>query len=97
MVFISNGKPHVSAYSGHYQLLKNFLGIRVIHNMHKPRIDVKILSLFIIIYNFFIIDNDEISTLTPGLCILYTTLLARKLSNPDYDPYRPKHVVFHCQ
>jgi len=25
MVFISNGKLHVSAYSGHHQVLTNFL------------------------------------------------------------------------
>ena len=41
-------------------------------------------------------DDDEISTSTRGLCILYITLIARKLSKPDDDRYRPKHVVFYC-
>jgi len=36
MVFISNIKLHVSAYSGHHQVLNNFLAIRVMYNMHKP-------------------------------------------------------------
>ena len=40
MVFISNGKLHVSAYSGHPQVFDKFLAIRVIYNMHKPRVDV---------------------------------------------------------
>jgi len=40
MVFIGNRKLHVSAYSGHYQGFDNFLAIRVVYNMHKPRVDV---------------------------------------------------------
>jgi len=39
-------------------------------------------------------DDDEISTSPRGLCILYKNLLARKLSKPEDDRYRPKHVVF---
>ena len=42
MVFISNGKLHVSAYSGHHQVLTTFLAIRVLYNMPKPRGDVEI-------------------------------------------------------
>ena len=57
MVFISNGKLHVSVYSGHHHVLKTFL--------------LKILG------------------------ILHKTLIAIKLSKPDDDSYRPKHVVFH--
>ena len=41
-------------------------------------------------------DDDEISTSTRGLCILYITLLARKLSKSDDGRYKPKHVVFYC-
>jgi len=41
-------------------------------------------------------NDDEISTSTRGLCILYITLIARKLSEPDDGRYRPKHVVFYC-
>jgi len=37
-----------------------------------------------------------ISTSPRGLGILYKTLTARKLSEPDDGRYRPKHVVFHC-
>ena len=37
MVFISNRKLHVSAYSDRHQVFDNFLAIRVIYNMHKPR------------------------------------------------------------
>ena len=64
MAFISKGKKlHVSAYSGHLQVLTN--------------------------------DNDdEISTSTRGLCILYIILIVRKLSKPEDGRYRPKHVVF---
>jgi len=51
LVFISNGKLHVSAY------------------------------------NLYIIRIK---------CILYITIIARKLSKPDDGRYRPKHVVFHC-
>jgi len=64
MVFISNTKLHVSAYSGHRQLTTFLL--------------------------------YEISTLTRVLCILYITLIARKLSKPDDGHYRPKHVVLYC-
>jgi len=39
--------------------------------------------------------DDEISTLTHSLCILYITLTARKLLKPDDGRYRPKHVVFY--
>jgi len=35
-------------------------------------------------------------TLTRDLCILYTPLIATKLSKPDDGRYRPKHVVFYC-
>jgi len=42
------------------------------------------------------VNDDEISTSTRGLCKLYITLIARKLSEPDDDRYRPKHVVFYC-
>jgi len=38
----------------------------------------------------------EISTSPRGLGILYKTLLARKLSEPEDGRYRPKHVVFPC-
>ena len=41
-------------------------------------------------------NDDEISTSPRGLCILYITLIARKLSKPDDGRYRPKHVVFYC-
>jgi len=42
-------------------------------------------------------DNDnEISTSPCGLGILYKTLTARKLSEPDDGRYRSKHVGFHC-
>jgi len=40
--------------------------------------------------------NTGISTSPRGLCILHITLIARKLSKPDDDRHRPKHVVFHC-
>ena len=47
MVFIGNGKKlHVSAYSGHLQVLKNFLLKRVLYNMPKSRGDVEISSSF---------------------------------------------------
>jgi hypothetical protein len=39
-------------------------------------------------------DDDEISTSTCDLCILYITLIARKLSKPDDGRYKPKHAVF---
>jgi len=39
-------------------------------------------------------DDDDISISPRGLCILYKTLLARKLSKPEDGRYRPKHVVF---
>ena len=42
-------------------------------------------------------NDDEISTWTCGLCMLYVTLIARKLSKPDDGRYRPKHVVFYFQ
>ena len=42
MVFISNGKLHVSAYSGPSSGFDNFLAIRVLYNMAKPRGDVEI-------------------------------------------------------
>ena len=71
MVFISNGKLHVSAYSGRHQVLTN----------HANDDD----------------DDDDISTSTRCLCILYITLIARKLSKPDVGCYRPKNVVFYCQ
>jgi len=38
--------------------------------------------------------DDEISTSSRGLGILYKTLLARKLSKPEDGRYSPKHVVF---
>ena len=38
-------------------------------------------------------NDDEISTSTRGLCILYITLIARKLSKHDDGRSRPKHVV----
>jgi len=41
-------------------------------------------------------DDDEISTSPRGLGILYKTLLARKLSEPEDGRYKPKHVVFPC-
>jgi len=41
-------------------------------------------------------NDDEISISTRGLCILYITLIARKMSKPDDGRYRPKHVVFYC-
>ena len=40
--------------------------------------------------------DDQISTSPRGLCILYITLIARKLSKPEDGRYRPKHVVFYC-
>jgi len=40
------------------------------------------------------VNDDEISTSPLGLCILYITLRARKLSKLDDGHYRPKHVVF---
>ena len=39
-------------------------------------------------------NDDEISTSPRGLCILYITLKARKLSKPEDGSYRPKHVFF---
>jgi len=39
-------------------------------------------------------NDDEISTSTRSLGILYKTLLARKLSKPEDGRYRPQHVVF---
>ena len=44
MVFISNGKLHVSAYSGHHQVFDNFLAVRVLYNMPKRLGDVEISS-----------------------------------------------------
>jgi len=41
-------------------------------------------------------NDDEISTSALGLCILYITIIARKLSKPDDGRYRPKHVDFYC-
>jgi len=50
MVFIGNGKkPHVSAYSGHLQVLTTFLAKRVLYNMPKPRGDVEISSSFYVL------------------------------------------------
>ena len=42
MVFISNGKLHVSAYSGHNQVLTTFLLKSFLYNVQKPRGDVEI-------------------------------------------------------
>ena len=43
MMFISNGKKlHVSAYSGHIQVLTTFLLKEFLYNMPKPRGDVEI-------------------------------------------------------
>ena len=39
-------KLHVSAYSGHLQVLTTFLAKRVLCNMHKPSGDVEISSSF---------------------------------------------------
>jgi len=38
--------------------------------------------------------DDEISTSSRVLCILYVTLIGRKLSKPVDGRHRPKHVVF---
>jgi len=74
VVFIGNGKLHVSAYSGHHQVLTNFL-LQLSHATHTPP---NLAS------QTHVTDNDdEISTSTRGLCILYITLIARKMSKPD--------------
>ena len=39
MVFTINGKLHVSAYSGHHQILTT-LAIRVLYNMPKHVVDI---------------------------------------------------------
>jgi len=57
--------------------------------MHKSRGDVEISS-------DDADDYDELLTSPRGLCVLYITLIARKLSKPDDGRYRLKHVVFHC-
>jgi len=50
MVFISNGKTlHVSAYSGHLQVLTTFFAKGVLYNMLKPRGDVEISSSFYVL------------------------------------------------
>ena len=85
MVFISNGKLHVSAYSGHHQVLTTFL-LQELHIMCKIRVapySKKVVN--IVIYN-----------VPRRFCTLYVTLIARKLSKPDDGRYTPKHVVFHC-
>ena len=84
MVFINNRKKlHVSAYSGHLQVLTTF----------------SLKEFYIICLNRVVMlrshhHDDEISTSPRGLGILYKTLLARKLSKPEDGRYRPKHVVF---
>jgi len=48
MVFISKGKLHVLAYSGHLQVLTIFCK-KVIYNMPKPRGDVEISLSFCVL------------------------------------------------
>ena len=49
MVFISNGKLHVSAYSGHLQVLTTLsLQEFYMYNMPKPRGDVEISMMMMI-------------------------------------------------
>ena len=49
--FISKEKLHVSAYSGHLQVLTTFLlkEFYIIHRMPKPRGDVEISSSFYVL------------------------------------------------
>jgi len=49
MVFISSRKLHVSAYSGHLQVLTSFLLRDFLYNMPKPRGDVEISSSFYVL------------------------------------------------
>ena len=69
-------KLHVSAYSGHLQVLKIFLlkEFYIIHNLHN--IDIPPIQL-----NNSTQNDDEISTSPRGLGILYITLLAKKCQN----------------
>jgi len=81
MVFITNRKTTCFGLYRPSSGFDNFLATRVIHNMHKLRVN----------------DNDDkISTSTRGLCILYITLIARNLSKTDDGRYKPKHIVFYC-
>jgi len=66
MVFISNGKLHVSVCGGHHQVLTNFLAIRVMYNMHKPRGDVEISSSV-----SFANDNDDEISISPRVYAYY--------------------------
>ena len=52
--------------------------------------------LSVVFYTRISAVNDETSTSTRDLCILYITLIARKLSKPDDGRYRLKHVVLYC-
>ena len=55
MVFISNRKLHVSAYSDHHKVLTSFLAIRVIYKMHKTAcLDVEISSSRPAVYAYYI-------------------------------------------
>ena len=87
MVFISNGKLHVSAYSGHDQVFDNFLAITVIYNY--------IILYYIILY-YIILYYIILYYIILYYIILYVTLIARKLSKPDDGRYRSKHAVFYC-
>jgi len=61
MVFISNGKLHVSAYSDHLQVLTTSL-LKVLHNMPKPRGDVEISS------SFYALFERHIQGVPGGMC-----------------------------
>ena len=92
MVFIRKKKLHVSAYSGHLQVLTTFL-LKEFYIICLNR--VVMLKYHFTCFVKLKFDGISIGSTSPrGLGILYKNLLARKLSKPVDGRYRPKHVVF---
>ena len=85
-------KLHVSAYSGHIQVLTTFL-LKEFYILYY----IILYKTQVILYNTSGFDNYLAKRVLYNIILynmIHKTLLARKLSKPEDGRYRPKHVVF---